>query len=76
MPKVSDEPLLRVHIQLYKSDWDFLFACFGSSVKRSAVVRDVVRGFVRHTRAKAEGRAGHVPAAAATTTEASDGTGK
>lgn len=54
MSRVSDEPLLRVHIQLYESDWTFLLACFGTSVKRSAVVRDVVRSFVSSTRARAD----------------------
>jgi hypothetical protein len=54
MPRVTDEKLLRVHIQLYDDDWRFLLTCFGTTTKRSAVVRDLVRSFVSSTKARAE----------------------
>ena len=56
MPKVTDATLKRVHIQVNEEDWDALLVFFGNSTKRSAVIREILHDFVKHTYAKAEQR--------------------
>jgi hypothetical protein len=49
----GNDKLLRVHIQLYESDWNRLLAYYGGQVKRSSVVRELVHNFIQRIDAKA-----------------------
>lgn len=69
MPKLVGDKLVRVHLQLYENDWNDLGVFFGGSTKRSAVVRDVIRDFVKHTKAKAAQQARHIGHISTTGTE-------
>ena len=53
MPKIAGDKLRRVHIQVHDDDWQYLLTCFGDSVARSAVIRDIVHNFVKATRERA-----------------------
>jgi hypothetical protein len=50
----GNDKLLRVHIQLYESDWNRLLAYYGGQVKRSSVVRELVHNFILRIDAKAQ----------------------
>jgi len=63
MPKVTNERLRRIHIQVYEDDWQFLLLAFGDQTKRSAVIRDIVRDFVKNARERAQRRANSVASA-------------
>lgn len=52
--ELSEEPKVRVHIQLFKSDWDWLGRAYGDSVKRSNVMRRLLRDYRRRIEAKVE----------------------
>jgi hypothetical protein len=54
----GNDKLLRVHIQLYESDWNRLLAYYGGQVKRSSVVRELVHNFIQRIDAKAAQQVG------------------
>jgi hypothetical protein len=50
----ANDELVRVHVQLYRHDWDRLAEYYGGQVKRSSVVRELVHNFVQRIDAKAQ----------------------
>ena len=53
MPRAPGEPLVRVHIQLYESDWELMAVLFDKNIGRSHAVRDIVRKVLNQIRAAA-----------------------
>ena len=54
----TTEPTQRVHILLFKEDWEKLGLLYGDSVKRGQIVRMIVRRYVRDIAARVEQRGG------------------
>lgn len=48
------DPKLRVHVLVYKSDWEKLVRYYGSAMKRGNVVRMLLRDFIKRIESKAE----------------------
>lgn len=53
MPKITDEELEAVQIRFFKSDLDYLRVLFRSNLGVNKAVRNVVRSYVIHAKAKA-----------------------
>jgi hypothetical protein len=51
---MAEDELLRVHIQVYKRDWERLLAFYGDRVKRSNVIRELLHNFIQGIEARAE----------------------
>lgn len=54
MPKRSTERLQRVHIQVFEEDWAKLLTHYGGVAKRSGVIRNLVRTWVKRIEERAE----------------------
>ena len=52
--QLSGDPKRRVHVLVYKKDWERLGELYGSAVKRGNVIRMLLRDFLRRVEAKAE----------------------
>ncbi len=55
MPEHPSEPQVRVHLMLFREDWEWLSA-YAGSVPKGNVLRDLLRDFRRKIEAKAEQR--------------------
>jgi hypothetical protein len=53
LPDKYTEPSIRVHLMLFKDDWEWLSA-YSGSVPKSNVVRDLLRDFRKKIEARVE----------------------
>ena len=53
MPEKYTEPHVRVHLMLFREDWDWLSA-YSGSVPKGNVVRDLLRDFRKKIEARVE----------------------
>ena len=53
MPKITDKPLHRAHLRLYREDWDELRARYGGTERGvTDAVRSIIHSYVVATREK------------------------
>ena len=54
MPKKESEEVIRVHLWLYKSDWEKMKTIYEPTIGPSKAIREIVRNFLRTIEAKVE----------------------
>jgi hypothetical protein len=55
MPRISEKPMIRLHVRIWAEDKLALDQMFGSSdLTRTRAIRDIIHEYVKHTRAKAQ----------------------
>jgi hypothetical protein len=52
--ELDGDPKLRIHVMVYKSDWEWLGTAYGDSVARSNTIRMLLRDFRRRIEGKVE----------------------
>lgn len=57
MPEKFSEPQVRVHLMLFRDDWEWLQA-YAGSVPKGNVVRDLLRDFRKKIEARVEQASG------------------
>lgn len=59
MPRREDEELVRKHIWLYKSDWQWIEEIYGQNLGTSKATRQILRNYRKQVQAKALENAAH-----------------
>lgn len=53
MPKITDEELEAIQVRLFKNDLDYLRSLYRGSLGVNKAIRQIVRGYIAHTKARA-----------------------
>jgi hypothetical protein len=54
MPKPMEEPVVAIQLRLYETDLEFLRKYYGPTIGVNNAIRNIIRSYIRHTKAKAD----------------------